>query len=271
MRSDYMEENEVWDNYALKRESAHRVLQNMEIKMSQEYLTTGSISTEEIIKYINYSDAKLGRPIGSHLTMLERVKHYYFVIVNNTPCIHKDFERQAKSKLKARVRKRVEEMENPVFFTQTFNEEKLPDNAKQYMDYWRKVFSSCDIENWVLVSDYGADYHRLHFHGFLDLPKKEYDLLVREFEEVKGNKKSEATTPHFRIEHILTLKNKTRTVITFVPFSQYGYNSILILNDKTIDVNTSINYCTKYLLKDMDELGLKHEVFGSRTKRQSNN
>lgn len=264
VEGEEVEDAEFYEtNEQKRRRYAHIVAERMEHEMERQFHLSGSIDPDYVKSYILYLDARLGRPIGSRLSMEERIEHYSRVVRSTAPILHKERERVAKCKMKKRINTRLERMTRPAFFTQTFNDDRIPDSPSKYIDYWRKVFARLGIENWVLCTDYGEEYGRLHFHGYLDLPLALYEEL-----KSLNDKKSGATTDHFRIDYILTKRITQRRVFTFVPFSPYGYNSISIINPDTEDVNKTLNYTTKYLLKDLEGLGLKHQLFASRTKRK---
>lgn len=219
----------------------------MEEDIINKLLQTGKIENEDIINYIKMNDSIRGFPIGAP-SFSKRVEYYRNMFLHRCNSIHCDYERQAKAKLKKRIIERVNRMDNPCFFTQTFSDDTIPEDPKKYIHYWRNIFSKLNIKNWVLCTDYGSKNGRLHFHGFLDIKK---ELLE--------------TFPKALFTHL----NKTQSgSYNFPPLASYGFNYIVSITSKE-DFNKCLNYTVKYLVKDLEEQNKKHELFASRAPRDT--
>jgi len=162
-------------------------------------------------------------------------------IRKNAGCAHDVKERLYKANMKARIKARISSMLCPCFFTQTLNEENIK------IDYERKmtaILRSLKLP-YVLVSDYGKENNRIHFHGFIDI--NPFNMPDEECFE-----NWEAT------------KNGTRC--NFVPLSSMGWN-FLVFPSGEEDTRKSLNYAVKYMTKDQEKQGFKHKVIGSRKKK----
>jgi len=134
--------------------------------------------------------------------------------------------------MKQRIKRKLFNMIYPVFITITFTDDSL---TKQFRNNLRILFKKCGIYNYLLISDFGSKTERLHYHGFIDIAKQEKGL----FEQTN-------------------LKNLSQW--NYIPLNRIGYNVIMKL--KSSDINKTLNYITKYALKDYD---VKHTTFSSRT------
>lgn len=247
MEGDYEFFNATPDDiyYSNEAKKKRAFFYALEQRIIDKYRLTGKIENEDIIEYINLSDTIMGHSIGAP-SFNKRIEHYRNVFINNAETIHKEKERIAKSKMKKRIIERVNRMENPCFFTQTFNNDTLPEEPKKYIHYWRNIFSKLNIKNWVLCSDYGSKNGRLHFHGFLDIKKE----LLETFPKA-----------------LFTQTHKIQSgSYNFPPLASYGFNYIVSITSKE-DLNKSLNYTIKYLVKDLEEIGFKHELFASRASK----
>lgn len=208
-----------------------------ERKLLRKY-TEGSLTDNDIKRYIYNSDTLFGYPVG-RIPIDKRIEFYKKRIVDTADDVFKDFNKDKKYAMKKRVLKRLQYMGNICFFTQTFDSEKIPDNENAYIDYWRKVFKKCKIQNWVLISDFGHKKGRLHFHGFLDL---------------------NVDSPYVEVQQV-----GKKTFYHFVPLKTYGYNKCIFLsNDDNKEI--AVNYTLKYMFKDLT-FDSRHHLYGSRTAR----
>lgn len=203
-----------------------------ERKLLRKY-KMGLLTDNDIKQYIYFNDVKFGYPVG-RISIDKRVAYYKQFLIECADDIFKDFNYEKKAQMKKRILSRVRDMSNVCFFTQTFNDDKLPNDEKAYFDYWRKIFSRSGINYWVLVSDYGKKKGRLHFHGFLDLSSSS------EFVEQDGK--------YFH----------------FIPLKSYGFNKCIFMDNTCLD--KAVNYCIKYMFKDMS-FESKHKLYGSRSCR----
>jgi hypothetical protein len=147
------------------------------------------------------------------------------------------YEKASKKRtaMKQNIKKKLKLMDYPAFITITFTDKAL---KKQIRNNLRIFFKQYNIRNYILISDYGKETNRFHFHGFIDLARLDKDL--------------------FRLANFNTNKTKTN-YFNFIPLEQrFGFNLISSFND----YKRMINYATKYMIKDYT---LKHETFSSRS------
>lgn len=182
------------------------------------------------------------RPVGLNAKQL---KSYYDkrieTIRKEAGCSHEIKERIYKSRMKSRIKVRILAMDNPCFFTQTFNDASLK------IDYKRKIkaiLGALKID-YCLVTDYGRENNRIHFHGFFDL---------------SASKLLEPLFSHYK-------KTRYGTRCNFTPLLGLGYNYLVFpLDEKSNE--RGLNYAVKYMTKEQEKDGLKHKMFCSRTKKK---
>ena len=149
-------------------------------------------------------------------------------------------DRTSRSNQTKRLLERVYAMKNPTFITLTLNEEYInkPNNIiiRAFRENLQRQFGN-DIL-WVLISDYGKEKGRLHFHGFVDVP--EQDLI-----------------------DLWNLKYKCHKKYYSV-YANYDYfiGGISINKGYGDFYENAIYYCTKYVEKDGDLI--RHKMYGSR-------
>lgn len=156
-------------------------------------------------------------------------------------CSHSLSQRTFKAKQKARINARISSMLNPCPFTQTFTDDSLK------TDYERKIkgiLNSLKIP-YVLITDYGKEKDRIHFHGFLDITP--FQALP---EETFVNDKT----------------TKSGVSCNFSPLECLGWNSLTFPQDAQ-SIQKSLRYFVKYMTKDQEKQGFKHKIIASRKKK----
>lgn len=143
----------------------------------------------------------------------------------------------AKCDMKKRIIHRIETMKKPYFCTFTF------DNNTYELKHIRKklsrYFKMLGITNYCLISDYGSQTLREHYHGYIDLNGFDLDNLT-------------PTTSKYKYAYNITLI--TRDI---------GFNLITPLDTK--DIKKTIKYTLKYATKDiMNTNDFEHSMFCSR-------
>lgn len=149
-------------------------------------------------------------------------------------------ERVARSSQTKRLLERINNMLNPTFVTLTLNEEYInkPNNIiiRAFRERLQREFGQ-QIK-WVLVSDYGSETGRLHFHGFVDV--EENKLIDVWNLKYKGHKKFYSVYANY----------------------DYFIGGISINKGYQDHFEKAVYYCTKYITKD--GTNTKHRVYGSR-------
>lgn len=153
-------------------------------------------------------------------------------------------QRVKKSRQKIRIKTFIADFITPVFCTITFNDEML---EKDYNRKIKAIMSKLGFE-YCLVSDYGEETGRLHYHGFIDIKEK-----YRDFGE------------NFTLELNHTTKRK-KSIYHCKLLENVGFNSFVFIDTKN-QLDMSLNYCVKYLTKDL-EIDKTHKILRSRTKKE---
>lgn len=200
------------------------------------------MSVIEPVKYggaILYHGHEVIKPIGlSNHEWNRRMDEFFRVEVPKR--LKEIKERISKSQQTKRLMERVFAMDSPTFITVTLNDEYVtkPNNIiiRAFRESLQRAFGK-DIK-WVLVSDYGKEKGRLHFHGFVDVPEQELINLWNL--KYKGHKKYYSVYANY----------------------DYFIGGISINKGYGDFYENAIYYCTKYIEKD-GEL-LRHHVYGSR-------
>lgn len=136
-----------------------------------------------------------------------------------------------------------------MFCTITFSDDVMK------TDYNRKIkaiMSKLNVD-YCLVTDYGEETCRLHYHGFIDIK----DLLSDFYK--------------FNEYFYIDLNHKTKQkkdIYHCTLFDSVGWNSFVIQATNN-DLEKSLNYCVKYMTKEMEQ-DKTHRILRSRTKTQGN-
>lgn len=141
---------------------------------------------------------------------------------------------------KTRFRKRLKEMNNPYFITLTFTDEAL---ASDFRLTIRKFLKLHNIP-FCLVSDYGTNGGRFHYHGIIDIPNK--NDLLQESKRDDGTKIKNSKNQ--QVYEILYFKEKL------------GYNALTKLKINSKSRESTLKYIFKYIYKNPNR-----EIFASRT------
>lgn len=156
---------------------------------------------------------------------------------------HDQKQRVKKARQKQRIRSFIADFKMPMFCTITFTDEIL---KKDYNRKIKAIMTKLNVD-YCLVSDYGEETCRLHYHGFIGL-KGNYSDFIEFFTED------------------LNHKSKGKVIYHCDLLEKVGFNSFVFINTKN-QLDMSLNYCVKYMTKDLD-LDKTHRVLRSRTKQQ---
>ena len=142
---------------------------------------------------------------------------------------------------KTRFRKRLKEMNNPYFITLTFTDEALASDFRRKI---REYLKSYNI-SFCLVSDYGTNGGRFHYHGIVDIPNNS-PIMTKSI--------SQKTGKVLRAEHNL--------VVYEIPYftEKLGYNGLTKLRISNKARESTLKYIFKYIYKNPNR-----EIFASRT------
>lgn len=148
--------------------------------------------------------------------------------------------RVSRSQQSKSIMERVYAMANPTFVTLTLNDDYVnkANNViiRAFRESLQRLFGK-DIR-WCLVSDYGKEKGRLHFHGFVDVPEQE---LIKQWNlTYKGHKKYYSVYANYDF------------FIGGISINK-GYGDFY---------ENAVYYCTKYVEKDGENV--QHKLYGSR-------
>lgn len=192
------------------------------------------------------NEIDLIKPIGISGKRWNQIQKDYFEneIPQRKKAVKRQYRRIKRVRQNERLENRIDNMLNPTFVTVTLNDDYVIKDISLIIRNLRLWFGRNNVEKWVLVSDYGSNTERLHFHGFVDMPTDKFIKLV-------GAKYIKHNTRYsiYRADDFLT-------------------GSISINKDYENNKEKAIRYCTKYITKDLSvELPKDHKIYGSKVGR----
>lgn len=133
---------------------------------------------------------------------------------------------------------------DPVFITITLNSEGITKPVNSLI----KALNRLGIEKLLLVSDYGSKNGRLHYHGFIEKALLNNETLFAY--------KGERISKHGKSNHIFDMSNTTFE-------KRFGFVSVAIPTENVNDIDISIKYMLKYVLKPTNESYQAHKIYKS--------
>lgn len=145
---------------------------------------------------------------------------------------------KAKCDMKRNIIKRVNVMEEPCFCTFTIKEETM--QLKCIQKKLAKILRQVGIDNYCLITDYGEERGRMHFHGFVDTKTLKEEEIIKQ------------STKRYSMGFKIASIEKC-----------IGWNLCVPLV-KNQDLPKVVGYCLKYSIKEMKNNEFQHSMFASR-------
>ena len=194
----------------------------------------------------------LNLPVPKYWTKAEKERYYqnrFKKILSYAECDRTSKERSHKYNMKVRIKKRVDLMSCPYYYTQTFDNKNLAIDTIRKL---KKLLNNLHIK-YCLITDYGSENARFHVHGYIDLIK--YDQYFSCSRELNNE----------YFQYFITKKKVLYFI--FKPLINLGFNTV----SKPVDLTRNINYIMKYITKDLKIQGCEHKMIASRLTQTEKN